>query len=412
MKLTYLVLILSLTWFDVGWCFKRKHKENTTVAVVQGNVIEGEIHETFDYEDLENDLKLGADYNKMSFYYYDDLGQVIYKGKINGPDDMTLAKCHPGQKFTVLVHGWTQHCEKEVMKLLAMKYKRYRGGCVTCFDYGPYASDPNYFRLVRHFRMLRDALVDKLNIMASQGLRFQDSHGWGFSYGARLILRALERVNGRYESVDICDMAGPGFDNRLRNKCDYRNAADNVQCIYTSNNRGTRCTTGCHQNWRMGQCGVYQEAAGNIRTKSHAMCPLFYIAAFEHPFYAIPNKECAASAIAAFPQGYQMGYMEKDKSVRGELFAYTSKNPPYNVLSPYIIQYQTTKLTPVPENDTIFELTEEEQWYGVTTTEQTPETSTNFNDNYFDDDDQEQKTVENIIDSRQTTTISVIAQQF
>lgn len=161
--------------------------------------------------------------------------------------------------------------------------------------------------------MLRDALADKLNIFASQGFQFENSHAWGFSYGARLILRACERTNGRYRSIDICDMAGPGFDNKVFKKCDYRGSAENVQCIHTSRNRGTRCTTGCHQNWLMGHCGEYQDAAAGLRSKSHVMCPLFYISSFENPFYAVKTNECTLSTPAQFPEFYKMGYMENDK---------------------------------------------------------------------------------------------------
>lgn len=57
-----------------------------------------------------------------TFVYFSPLrlGQVIYKGKINEPDDMSLTGCDPNGKLTVLVHGWTQTCEKEVMKILAL----------------------------------------------------------------------------------------------------------------------------------------------------------------------------------------------------------------------------------------------------------------------------------------------------
>lgn len=46
-------------------------------------------------------------------------GQIIYKGKINEPDDLDETGCDPNEKFTVLVHGWTQSCDKDVMKILA-----------------------------------------------------------------------------------------------------------------------------------------------------------------------------------------------------------------------------------------------------------------------------------------------------
>lgn len=46
-------------------------------------------------------------------------GDIIYKGKINEPDDLTITGCDPRDKFTVMVHGWTQSCDKDVMKILA-----------------------------------------------------------------------------------------------------------------------------------------------------------------------------------------------------------------------------------------------------------------------------------------------------
>lgn len=65
----------------------------------------------------------------------------------------------------------------------------------------------------------------------------------------------------------------------------------------------------------------------------------------------------------------------------------TSKSSPYNVPITNTIVYQNTKLTPIPENDTIIELTQEEEWYGITSTEGTYDTSTDKMNNYYYDDD-------------------------
>lgn len=51
--------------------------------------------------------------------------------------------------------------------------------------------------------------------------------------------------------LTVCDIAGPMFDFR-KALTDYRRAAKNVQCIFTSRDKGSRHTTACHQNWKMG----------------------------------------------------------------------------------------------------------------------------------------------------------------
>lgn len=44
-------------------------------------------------------------------------------------------------------------------------------------------------------------------------------------------------------------------------------------------------------------------------------------------------------------------------------------------------------MTPISENDTIIELTEEEEWYGVTSTDEHYDTSTDNIENYYDEND-------------------------
>lgn len=51
-------------------------------------------------------------------------------------------------------------------------------------------------------------------------------------------------------------MAGPPFD--IRGPIDFKLSAQNVQCIHTnSGDKGTRHFN-CHQNWRLGNCGLTQ----------------------------------------------------------------------------------------------------------------------------------------------------------
>lgn len=127
-------------------------------------------------------------------------------------------------------------------------------------------------------------------------------------------------------------MAGPGFDNKPTT--DHRLAAQNVQCIHTSRDKGTRFSL-CNQNWKMGNCGKSQAAASDPPYGSHGLCPYFYNLAFRHPFYAIKKPQTCRSRIPAsnWPKKFQMGYLEERKeSVQGELFALTSRDFPFNVL--------------------------------------------------------------------------------
>lgn len=127
-------------------------------------------------------------------------------------------------------------------------------------------------------------------------------------------------------------MAGPGFDSKKTT--DHRLAAQNVQCVHTSRDKGTRYSL-CHQNWKMGNCGQTQPAASAPPFGSHGLCPYFYNLAFHHPFYAVPKPQQCRSKIAPtrIPKNFQMGYMETRKDyVQGEVFALTSKEYPYNVL--------------------------------------------------------------------------------
>jgi hypothetical protein len=108
-------------------------------------------------------------------------------------------------------------------------------------------------------------------------------------------------------------MAGPGFDHTPLMVRDPKLAAKNVQCIHTSTDKGTSIYT-CSQNWLMGNCGKSQPAAGPYPKGSHGLCPYFYIAAFEYPFYAEARPgNCIISKKTGSPKNYRMGYMQTDK---------------------------------------------------------------------------------------------------
>lgn len=95
---------------------------------------------------------------------------------------------------------------------------------------------------------------------------------------------------------------------------DTSEAAENVQCIHTSNTYGTG-KRNCTQNWNMGICGFAQVGASVYPKGSHGLCPYFYNTAFHHDFIAWNNIYGCFSPRAAsdYPELFKMGYMEKRK---------------------------------------------------------------------------------------------------
>lgn len=107
----------------------------------------------------------------------------------------------------------------------------------------------------------------------------------------------------------VCDMAGPGFD--VLGVVDHRAAAQNVQCIHTSYDKGTRLYN-CHQNFRMGNCGLSQIGAKEPPFGSHGLCTYMYVNAFENDFFAVdkPSKCTSKNPAKEVPTHYRMGYQE------------------------------------------------------------------------------------------------------
>lgn len=120
---------------------------------------------------------------------------------------------------------------------------------------------------------------------------------------------------------------------------DPKPAAQNVACINTSSDKGT-IIYNCHQNFRMGICGIAQIAAGPYPLGSHGLCPYMYILAFEHDF--IPNNlhACYSDRMVKAPtEDVKMGYNAIfDRSqYRGDIFIATAQYPPYVVIDNKII---------------------------------------------------------------------------
>lgn len=64
----------------------------------------------------------------------------------------------------------------------------------------------------------------------------------------------------------MCDPTGPLFDHSYTK--DPKLSANNVQCIHTTVNYGTSIYN-CHQDWRMGNCGISQPGAPQFLYSSH-----------------------------------------------------------------------------------------------------------------------------------------------
>jgi pimeloyl-ACP methyl ester carboxylesterase len=179
-------------------------------------------------------------------------------------------------------------------------------------DYSPYSQVTNYIRLYKHFNGILRILTQKLDQLLRAGFDPNKGYIFGFSFGAQLVLRAARRFGDqRFKEVDVCDPAGPGFD-LIRTTIDFRGVAKHVQCIHTSQSLGTVFSNLCHQDWRLGNCGINQDAAKEPPCGSHGLCPYFYNIAFTHDFKAIPKpKECTATNLAPhWPEDYKMGYTE------------------------------------------------------------------------------------------------------
>lgn len=70
-----------------------------------------------------------------------------------------------------------------------------RDGCLICMDYSDYNKEYPY--LVTHFKSIARVLKEELIYLREKGCRLQDSYSFGFSYGARLIVRAGDEVGSK-----------------------------------------------------------------------------------------------------------------------------------------------------------------------------------------------------------------------
>lgn len=75
----------------------------------------------------------------------------------------------------------------------------HRDGCVICMDYSDY--NKNYVYLIAYFGPIANILKDELIRLRDKGIRLSNTYMFGFSYGARLIVRAGSEIG--YKSLGI-----------------------------------------------------------------------------------------------------------------------------------------------------------------------------------------------------------------
>lgn len=62
-------------------------------------------------------------------------------------------------------------------------------------DYSDYNKEYPY--LITHYKAIAKILKDELISLREKGCRLQDSYSFGFSYGARLIVRAGDEIGSK-----------------------------------------------------------------------------------------------------------------------------------------------------------------------------------------------------------------------
>uniref|UniRef100_A0A1A9ZRD2 Lipase domain-containing protein n=1 Tax=Glossina pallidipes TaxID=7398 RepID=A0A1A9ZRD2_GLOPL len=238
-------------------------------------------------------------------------------------------------------NGTTQHSCSFAGADIGLTY--HRGGCIICIDYG-YWADENYLKLWRNFDIITEVLYKEILSLIHKGLNPRQSFLFGFSYGGHIVSTIGRRLPSKYKfkKIDICDMAGPGFD--FFTDHNHKDAADNVQCYYSSIGKGSRFYN-CHQNIRLGQCGYTQPASlTQSLYSSHGLCVQIYINAFDHPFYALQNppRWCAtANPAQNLPKYFTIGYKESGyRHIHGDIFVPTGLQYPYNLSKRQLARFQ------------------------------------------------------------------------
>jgi hypothetical protein len=232
--------------------------------------------------------------------------------------------CDPTKNFTVIAHGWMEGFSTPWVRYLITKLLEHRGGCVFFMDYSKYANVSDYFQLTPHFDGISAVMLKKVKQIGNYDRQFF----FGFSFGSRLSIDVGNKIgNQSIARMDLCDPAGPGFDTGK----DPKPAAKVVSCIDTSTDKGTG-NYNCHQNFIMGRCGSYQDAAGSYPVGSHGLCPYFYNLAFTYNYTYSNNFGCSSGRmIKNPPASVKMGYLgDFNRTLYvGDIFINNAKYPPY-----------------------------------------------------------------------------------
>ncbi|KAG4073841.1 hypothetical protein HA402_014046 [Bradysia odoriphaga] len=273
------------------------------------------------------------------FEFYNGSNEISYVSNSFGDDLVGGSGCNSSGDVAIIVHGWLESCETLWIQEMISLLNEHRGGCIICMNYSAYSKNFNYFGLVADFSFIDDILVNKLHQLVQEEFAPDKIFIFGFSFGGQLALEAGRRFGKQLISrIDACEPAGPGFDsNQTYSKQSPMDSAKFVQCIHTSYDKGTQKRS-CHQNWHLGQCGLYQIAAGPYPLGSHGLCPYFYNSAFSNQFHAIPQPAtCPTSKrLPMHPLvGISMGYVFNDLSEVNDTTGYdyyanTYKMPPYH----------------------------------------------------------------------------------
>lgn len=251
--------------------------------------------------------------------------------------------CRLDGNISIVTHGWLGSNSPWIPDLIN-NLSYHRKGCVIFMNYSYFGDRENYFEVISFFEPISKLMKRKIQQLSDEGADSDKIFMFGFSFGGRIVIEAAlnfgENVIGQIDSklnffsfnsgnnfalFAACDMAGPGFDYLY--KKDPKRAAKNVQCIHTSNNAGTK-ERNCHQDWLMGHCGQYQDAANvteavfcalvrNCPTQpllSHSTCPYFYNSAFKNDFVANNRYKCSSKRMVKnLPANFKMGFMESRK---------------------------------------------------------------------------------------------------
>ncbi|KAH8390395.1 uncharacterized protein LOC110191503 [Drosophila serrata] len=281
----------------------------------------------------------------MRVIFYTNNTKTVEASALDDKYDLKGSDCSTSDKFAIVLHGWIQSCSDEWAISLIERLSYYRGGCVICIDYSVVASS-SYMRLYTNFDTLTGAIASIILTLIKQGFDPKRGYMFGFSFGGQLASAVGRSLWPHHviQSIDTCDMAGPGFDPIA---VDHSKAGRHVQCFHSSRDKGTFVYS-CHRNIMLGSCGLKQPSvASQLHLGSHGLCVDIYINTFDYPFYALnatPSECWSLQKAAKIPDGYTVGYEENyDSQITGQIFVPTSLHYPYNLSKKELLRILTKK---------------------------------------------------------------------